>query len=51
MQDKLTSDAVCRYILDRYDHPEKLAKMADRMRSLATPDAAARVADLVESGA
>jgi len=51
VQDKLTSDAVCRYILDRYDHPEKLAKMADRMRSLATPDAAARVADLVESGA
>ena len=51
VQDKLTSDAVCRYILDRYDHPEKLAKMAERMRSLATPDAAARVADLVESRA
>ena len=51
VQDKLTADAVCRYILDRYDHPEKLAKMAERMRSLATPDAAAKVADLVESRA
>lgn len=51
VQDKLTPDAVCRYILDRYDHPEKLAKMSERMRSLATPDAAAKVADLVESRA
>ena len=51
IQAKLTPDAVCRYILDRYDHPEKLARMSERMRSLATPDAAARVADLVESGA
>ena len=50
IQAKLTPDAVCRYILDRYDHPEKLARMSERMRSLATPDAAARVADLVESG-
>ena len=50
IQSKLTPDAVCRYMLDRYDHPEKLARMSERMRSLAKPDAAARVADLVESG-
>ena len=50
VQEKLTSDALCRYILDRYNHPEKLARMAERMRALAAPDAASRVADLVEKG-
>ena len=44
-------DAVCRYILDRYDHPEKLARMSEKMKALAVPDAAKKVADLVESGA
>ena len=50
IQAKLTSDAVCRYLADRFDHPEKLERMSERMRAMAVPDAAARVADLVESG-
>jgi UDP-N-acetylglucosamine--N-acetylmuramyl-(pentapeptide) pyrophosphoryl-undecaprenol N-acetylglucosamine transferase len=50
IQAKLTPEAVCRYILDRYDHPEKLARMSERMRAMASPDSAARVADLVETG-
>ena len=50
IQDKLTPETVCRYILDRYDHPEKLFRMSERMQSMALPDSAARVADLVESG-
>ena len=51
IQDRLVPDAVCRYILDRYDHPEKLARMSEKMKALAVPDAAKKVADLVESGA
>ena len=47
-QAKLTTKQLCRYILERYDHPEKLAAMSEKMRALAAPDAAARVADLVE---
>jgi UDP-N-acetylglucosamine--N-acetylmuramyl-(pentapeptide) pyrophosphoryl-undecaprenol N-acetylglucosamine transferase len=47
-QSKLTAKQLCRYILERYDHPEKLAAMSEKMRALAAPDAAARVADLVE---
>jgi len=50
IQAKLSPEAVSRYILDRYAHPEKLARMSEKMRSLALPNAAARVADLVESG-
>ena len=47
-QSKLTAKQLFLYLLDRYDHPEKLARMSEKMRALATPDAAARVADLVE---
>ncbi len=49
VQDALTARQLCRYLLDKYNHPEKLAAMSEKMKSLATPDAAARVADLVES--
>jgi len=49
VQAQLTAKQLCRYLLDRYDHPEKLARMAERMRALAAPDAAAKVADLVEA--
>jgi len=45
----LSARQVCRYLLEKYDHPEHLARMAEKMRALATPDAAARVADLIES--
>ena len=48
IQAKLTVEAVCSYLLEKYDHPEHLVRMAEKMKSLATPDAAAKVADLVE---
>ena len=50
IQAKLSVTAVCRYLLDKYDHPERLERMSARMRELSVPDAAARVADLIESG-
>lgn len=51
IQSKLTARSLCRYLLAKYDHPEQLAKMHEKMQQLATPDAAARVADLVERSA
>ena len=47
VQAKLSARAVCRYLRHKYDHPEALAGQAAKMKALATPDAAARVADLV----
>ena len=49
IQSKLAPRQLCRYLLAKYDHPGQLAKMSEKMKLLATPDAAARVADLVES--
>ena len=51
IQEKLSSRQICRYLLDKYDHPEKLARMSARIRTMATSDAAGRVADLVERSA
>lgn len=48
VQKKLSPRQLCRYLLDRYDRPERLAAMAEKVRSFAVPDAAARVADMVE---
>ena len=48
IQEKLSSQQLCQYILDRYDHPEKLAAMSAKIKALYTPGAASRVADLVE---
>ena len=48
VQAKLATKQVCRYLLEKYDRPDHLARMAEKMRALATPDAAAKVADLVE---
>ena len=48
IQAKLVAKQICRYLLEKYDHPEHLARMAEKMKTLATPDAAAKVADLVE---
>ncbi len=48
VQANLSAHQLCRYLLSKYDSPERLAAMGGKMRSLATPDAAARVADLVE---
>ena len=48
IQSQLAAKQVCRYLLEKYDHPDHLAQMAEKMKALATPDAAAKVADLVE---
>ena len=48
IQANLSPRQVFRYLLDKYDHPERLSRMAARMKEFATPDAAAKVADLVE---
>ena len=49
-QDKLTPRQVCRYLLEKYDRPEHLARMAEKMKAMSVSDAAARVADLVVMG-
>ena len=49
MQSQLQPRQVCRYILQKLDHPEQLAAMHERMKALAAPDAAAKVADVLES--
>ena len=48
VQAQLAAKQICRYLLEKYDHAEHLARMAEKMKALATPDAAAKVADLVE---
>ena len=48
IQSQLAAKQVCRYLLEKYDHPEHLSRMAEKMKELATPDASAKVADLVE---
>ena len=51
LQTELAPRQICRYLLEKHDHPEHLARMAEKMRAQATPDAAARVADLIEQEA
>lgn len=46
-QSMLSAKTLKEYLLARVDNPASLAEMSLKMRSLATPDAAARVADLV----
>ena len=48
-QDSLTPRAIANWILHKIEHPESLEKIAEQMRAMATPDAAARVADIVLS--
>ena len=50
IQAQLAAKQICRYLLEKYDHPEHLVRMAEKMKTLATPDAASRVADLIEEG-
>ena len=47
VQAKLSAAAIARYILHRRAEPGHLAVMAEKMRLLARPDAAAKVADLL----
>ncbi|MBP5790668.1 MAG: UDP-N-acetylglucosamine--N-acetylmuramyl-(pentapeptide) pyrophosphoryl-undecaprenol N-acetylglucosamine transferase [Kiritimatiellae bacterium] len=51
IQANLSAAGLGRYILAKYDHPEQLERMGAKMKLQATPDAAVRVADLVESSA
>ena len=48
VQAKLAPRQLCRYLLNLYDNPAKLESMSSKMRSLAVPDAASRVADMIE---
>lgn len=47
VQAKLSPRQICRYLLQRYDHPERLEEMSAKMRALATLDAAKAVARIV----
>jgi len=47
IQAKLSPDAVCKYLLNLYDHPAKLSDMSARIKALSVPEAAGRVADIV----
>ena len=49
IQDKLNPRQLARYLIEKFDSPERIAQMAERMKALSTPDAAERVADLVET--
>jgi UDP-N-acetylglucosamine--N-acetylmuramyl-(pentapeptide) pyrophosphoryl-undecaprenol N-acetylglucosamine transferase len=46
-QDKLSPRQVCRYLLNRYDNPQRLAQMGRQMAQMADFDAAEKVADLI----
>ena len=48
IQGQLQPRQICRYLLQKHDHPEQLASMRERMKALAVPGAAAKVADLLE---
>jgi UDP-N-acetylglucosamine--N-acetylmuramyl-(pentapeptide) pyrophosphoryl-undecaprenol N-acetylglucosamine transferase len=48
IQAQLQPRQVCRYLMQKLDHPEQLAGMGEKMRAMATPDAAAKVADVLE---
>jgi len=51
IQDSLAPRALANYILHKIDHPDELAKKASAMKAMSVPDAAAKVADLLESTA
>ena len=48
IQDSLTPRALANYILHKIEHPEELARKASAMKAMSVPDAAAKVADLLE---
>lgn len=51
IQSELEPDSLCSYLLAKYRNQERLAEMSSRIRALAVPDAASRLADLVEASA
>lgn len=48
-QAKLSGERLAAEVVDLLEHPERLAEMETAARRLAVPDAAARIADLIES--
>lgn len=48
IQDRLSAQNLCRYLLSKYDAADKLDAMSEKMHSMAIMNAAKRVADLVE---
>lgn len=48
IQAKLSARQICRYLLERYNNPERLLAMSSKIKALSTLDAAESVADLVE---
>jgi UDP-N-acetylglucosamine:LPS N-acetylglucosamine transferase len=50
IQAKLSPRQICRYLLNRYDNPDRLAEMGSRMASMATLDAAEKVSDMITDG-
>ena len=48
IQDSLTPRALANYVLHKIDHPDELARKAAAMREMSVPNAAAKVADLLE---
>lgn len=51
IQAKLSARTICRYLKNVYSNPAHLREMAGKMSALATPDAAKRVADILEGKA
>lgn len=47
-QDELSPGALCKWLFHKALHPDSILEMAKNMKSMAVPDAAGRVADLVE---
>ena len=51
VQAKLTPESVAAYLYAKYRNRARIKEMSEKIRTLATPDAAARLADLVEQSA
>lgn len=49
IQDKLNARQLARYLIEKFDSPDRLAQMSAHMKALSVPNAADRVADIVES--
>lgn len=48
IQEKLNPRQIARYLIEKFDSPERLAAMAANMKRMAAADAAEKVADIVE---
>ncbi len=48
VQAKLSPRQIERYLLEKIENPAHLSRMAEKIRALASPEAAAKVADMVE---